>query len=1014
MAASAGAWYRVGKVNVTNDNQSVVGVDTNWQSDVIAIAIGDIFTLDAKTWYEVIAVNNDTSITLDRGFEGSTGANKTYAIVRNTSGTILTRIAGQVSVQFNQKQLFLDELRTWLNSNNATEELTDSHGLKQSLKTPSQMVRDHDEKLAELDAINPYPYAMRKVEFEARRAANNAKFAASGFVHFGRHNSDTDSVGEGLSTRPLTGSQNTFYLGRENSTTRGGTSKTNTPSIHVAGVITTLLQTNSDNLGGVYSCPVKLPPAEDGTRTYDSETGISVTHATPAIAFASETATNKVVTDRIDMWGFEAFLREINDADPFVYSKGLIQSLAPDINGVATVSDNVRPTTYFAWYEGDEDSRGKGVNWQMATEAQRIDIASDPDNNIYFDDATGKFYQWCIRGRSFAGAGNGEWEGLDVTREGANHVLHHGVKSLINAQGVSDSAGITAGWTSDTYFTPNALANDSRYKSTGAYSVREVSSSAHNSQCYFLVCGTVNRLNQGAYHPSFNPSGTRAFVRSDGANSAIWNGIGTNDSLPKGLLISPTERSSCFIYPTMEYPFSDGVAYGTGGSLNTSHRGRPDGRAYDAIYASGQGGVCRDMRYSAWGLTSRDFYAQDRLLKSGEFRGSEAITNPYVPSVYMQASSSAFYTSSPSLRLTRDLEAGEEVYVKLNRIQDTETTIPERINDLETKWVRALVVDNPLRLLVASNGTDDVFANQSQIASGNSKNVILDFLFLGGLGEPSGGHMASSYLKLDVIGDPNLVMAIPDLANGWSGSLCDGTPDGVRNTFPLTAPVITQKGVSYRGVGDSTWGYSATLSNLVNFYGVQNTINHALPEGYVYVINYTTLAKVLKPTVHATSYGGLAGIGDVYTSCYSNLKHGGMFAYSASGVINNSSASGDTASVYSMPLKTVQDRGYNGGGMFQANDSIGVFSHDEVNVRSNSLNVGAKAIKALSYQSEENQQGYLYYAYTELEYDGNDWGDDGKIHLVDSRQSMLDTNGNTVKVGTARSVEPLGWIKNDK
>ncbi|MEC8140289.1 MAG: hypothetical protein VX058_08950, partial [Pseudomonadota bacterium] len=178
MTASAGAWYRVGTVNVTVGSQSVTGVGTNWQNDVISIAIGDIFTLDTKTWYEVTAVNSDTSITLDRVFEGSTSNGENYAIIRNTSGTILTRIAGQISVQFNQKQLFLDELRSWLNSGEASEEVTDSHGVKQALKTPSQMVRDHDNKLAELDAIHPFPWAMRKVEFEARRAANNEKFAA--------------------------------------------------------------------------------------------------------------------------------------------------------------------------------------------------------------------------------------------------------------------------------------------------------------------------------------------------------------------------------------------------------------------------------------------------------------------------------------------------------------------------------------------------------------------------------------------------------------------------------------------------------------------------------------------------------------------------------------------------------------------------------------------------------------------------------------------------------------------
>ncbi|MAD77116.1 MAG: hypothetical protein CML20_20425 [Rheinheimera sp.] len=177
MTASAGAWYRVGKVNVVGGSQSVVGVDTNWQSDVIAIAIGDVCTLDAKTWYEVIAVNSDTSITLDRGFEGSTGPDKSYAILRNTSGTILTRIAGQVSVQFNQKQLFLDELRTWLNSSNATEELTDSHGLKQSIKTPHQMIDDAEQ--AASTATSEWNAARDAVETRAQTAYREAVEAAS-------------------------------------------------------------------------------------------------------------------------------------------------------------------------------------------------------------------------------------------------------------------------------------------------------------------------------------------------------------------------------------------------------------------------------------------------------------------------------------------------------------------------------------------------------------------------------------------------------------------------------------------------------------------------------------------------------------------------------------------------------------------------------------------------------------------------------------------------------------------
>lgn len=135
MAASAGAWYRVGAVNVTNGNQSIIGVGSNWQNDVIAIAIGDAFTTDAKTWYEVTAVNNDVSITLDRPFEGASADGKDYAILRNTSGTILTRIAGQIAIQFNQKQLFLDELRDWLTSDEEAVNVTDSHGITRAFKT---------------------------------------------------------------------------------------------------------------------------------------------------------------------------------------------------------------------------------------------------------------------------------------------------------------------------------------------------------------------------------------------------------------------------------------------------------------------------------------------------------------------------------------------------------------------------------------------------------------------------------------------------------------------------------------------------------------------------------------------------------------------------------------------------------------------------------------------------------------------------------------------------------------
>lgn len=989
MAASAGAWYRVGKVNVTNDNQSVVGVDTNWQSDVIAIAIGDIFTLDAKTWYEVIAVNSDTSITLDRGFEGSTGTNKTYAIVRNTSGTILTRIAGQVSVQFNQKQLFLDELRTWLNSDNATEELTDSHGSKQSLKTPSQMVRDHDEKLAELDTIHPYPWAMRKVEFEARRAANNEKFAASGFVHFGKHAISEDTltkVNEGMWSDITSSTHaNTLKLGAEpNLHGVAGVSKTFNPEIHISGVVSkieSLSRYNSDKPN-----QVKLPPAEDGTRTYDSTTGIIVKHATPAIAFASETATNKVVTDRIDMWGFEAFLREITDADPFVYDKGLIQSLSTSLNGEDTVSDNVRPISYFAWYEGDESSRGNGVNWQTASEAQRAVIASDYDNNIYFDDVTGNFYQWCIRGRSFAGWGNGDWGYISANSLNLSSNLSFDLTVYISAQGITkaDNAIYNPTLSKAVYYPTQKIPIDAE-KYQGIFKAglggRVDTPTAFNGECYFLVGGTVNRLNQGAYHPSFNPSGTGVFIAQDGSGASLWSG---------GLLNAPKETAHCFILPTSTYPYTDGYQYkstslGISGSIKFSFSGRPDGRYYDAIYASGQGGVCRDMRYSAWYLTPEDFSEGDLKVKSGEYRGREL--QPKIKTFFKDvtplgvSSWLKLYTADLAGELL-DYERDSEKYTGCGVIVDSDGT-HYTIN----------------RVYLASTGQLWLGAEGiSAFPSGKT--------WTGCVGKFEKNSVSSQMAYLEVVGDPEDILQCSDLKEGWVGGWSPNIPNSQVSQFNLTRKATDSAGTRLRTTDKGlTWDHAGVnLNKELNAW----VTGSGLTIGNIYVLNYTIAAKMTERAVHTTNYGGLSD-STVFFSTRNEESVGSLLSESLTGGIlkNTNSVNANFGSFNLLNFTQLST------GLLLGESK---YATEHTPLKNPASNNNSPAFKALNYNVVENQQGFINYAYTELTYDANagDWGDDSKIHVTDNQTTMLDTNGHTVKVGTARTVEPLGWIKNDK
>ncbi|MGR3982464.1 hypothetical protein [Pseudoalteromonas sp. 1181_04] len=982
MTASAGAWYRVGTVNVTSGQQGIVGVGTNWQNDVIAIAIGDIFTVDSKTFYEVTAVNSDTSISLDRNFEGVTDAGINYAIVRNTSGTILTRIAGQVSVQFNQKQLFLDELRIWLNSDNASEELTDSHGVKHELKTPAQMVRDHDDKLAELDEIHPFPWAMRKVEFEARRAANNEKYAASGFVHFGKHFvNSAEFIKEGITCfssfwdEP---NKNRFWMGRSSQAPSvGGASKTDSAILNIAGVITNLESLADDYAETSRLTTVKLPPAEDGTRTYDSYIGVSVTHATPAIAFASETATNKVVTERVDMWGFEAFLREINATDPFVYKYGLIQSQLTDISGVATVNDNVRPITYFAWYEGDESSRGKGVNWQTATEAQRIVIASDPENNIYFDDATGKFYQWCIRGRSFSGAGNRDWLNLDTSRA---IDISPSYKLVVAAQGIADyrEPFVSAITRAHSYRGFGAAYNDKPH--LGAYTlVSSSTTTAINGECYFLVCGTVARINTGLYHPSFNPFGSARAI-----DDKSWSSTST----------SFKSKADCF---------DNSKILLVSGNYSSGKSGRTDGRYYDVIKNGGFGGVARDMRYGSSGLKKEDFENSNRSLISGTYRGLDNLK------VSKVIDSGYWLSSNHSNKLSKWINYQGDVVVYLNSVDlgigngdsliviDFTKNIIFRLSNLydcNVSTVKCLLSDVFPLQGVFPTGSGSASGTVYLIHESNLDNSIGDGLY-----------------HTDVQGGPAEILLCDDLKNGWVGNWIHDIPDGIKDLFELTRPytgIGTDITCTYTLDNGATWTKDLTAISS----SLRNTVTVTdMPANQLTIWQYQTQANVTKKALNVAPYGFLEGMGPVFISSRARAETARILGYSLISKVlksQNSSAVGKDHEI--LPLTKTQF-----GDGFEKLISIGTFisEHSSIGIAPPTT-AASSAFKALSYNVVDSQQAFINYAYIELKHNGTDWGDDSKIHIADNQTTMLDENGNTVLVGTARCVEPLGWIKNDK
>ncbi|MBB1420067.1 hypothetical protein H5187_22885 [Pseudoalteromonas sp. SG44-1] len=872
-----------------------------------------------------------------------------------------------------------------------TVTFTNQDGTTTTVKTLKQIEADN---AAQMDAYHPFPWAMRKVEFEARRAANNEKFAASGFVHLGKQYDIGDGsnvVNQGLWMPTYTPEDaNSFYLGRSNTESSTGDSKTSNPQLNISGVTTMLGRLSVIHNGRV---KVKLPPAEDGTCTYDSATGVSITHATPAIAFASETTTNKVVTDRVDMWGFEAFLREINDADPFVYANGLIQSQATSINGVPTVTDNVRPTTYFAWYEGDTTSAGKGVNWQTATEAQRIAIASDPDNNIYFDDSTGKFYQWCVRGRSFFGLTNQDWDRIDSVSTYLTY--KSGTKGAgVQPQGVRNTDD---GYRYDSQFalyvsaaSPELVREGIIEK--GAYKVRVSGDGTNDTlygsagECHFLVCGTVNRLNKGAYHPSFNPLGASLFEGTNQGGS-FWYG----NNAP-----NLSSKLQCFTEISVNNSSPNSGSIG-----NIS--GRSDGRYYDAIYSSGQGGVCRDMRYGSSGLKKEDFENSNRSLISGTYRGLDNLK------VSKVIDSGYWLSSNHSNKLSKWINYQGDVVVYLNSVDlgigngdsliviDFTKNIIFRLSNLydcNVSTVKCLLSDVFPLQGVFPTGSGSASGTVYLIHESNLDNSIGDGLY-----------------HTDVQGGPAEILLCDDLKNGWVGNWIHDIPDGIKDLFELTRPytgIGTDITCTYTLDNGATWTKDLTAISS----SLRNTVTVTdMPANQLTIWQYQTQANVTKKALNVAPYGFLEGMGPVFISSRARAETARILGYSLISKVlksQNSSAVGKDHEI--LPLTKTQF-----GDGFEKLISIGTFisEHSSIGIAPPTT-AASSAFKALSYNVVDSQQAFINYAYIELKHNGTDWGDDSKIHIADNQTTMLDENGNTVLVGTARCVEPLGWIKNEK
>lgn len=704
--------------------------------------------------------------------------------------------------------------------------------------------------------------------------------------------------------------------------------------------------------------------------------------------------TNEIVTDRVDMWGFEGWMEQITPTNPYVYDRGLIQSHVTDIEGVATSYSN-RPDSYYAAYDGDTARRGKGVNFFALSVLEQDAIANNPKNHIYRM-KNGDICQWRVRQRTIAGAGNGDWTYLtDYT------LLGFGAGCYVWAQGQKDTQQ-TYGSSTRLYVGDADALGRKRSTSKGIFDQVYDNTTGYNGMCHFLVGGTVSRLNQGGYHPSLNPMGASGWRLGEGdGNTHDWR------SPPNVPWIYGNTMKTCFAALPSGSQQSGG---GNWGGLIGQVSKRPDGKFYNAIYASGIGGVV-DLRLSAWDTSSAEKAAEiDAQVKAGIYRGLEKLVfTDFIPQNLLGGGSSpdkdrkyGVFSTTKALGLylapweTGLFEIGDNIIVvdkTLSRI------FKGKISAIGTATGYISTTALAQEWDTATNKWKQVDVTTNLYGTGNDVHVLVE--------RKINLSVSGEFTQTNVIGDPAELLQCDALKNGWLGSWVPVIPNGVVQIkdFPFTRKNISATNVIWYKTSDNgaTWSSTQWTPD-----GVKNNIHPsatgAIAANEIYLGNYSVFANQTVESARKPVLNGGKGLGAVGLTNSHALTSAVLLTESMCGLIGvdpDASSNGDRSLTnYNLMANNELSTGT---GMNKK------LTHAPLSLRSAIM----PFVKFLPTQIAENGQASLNYVFKEVKVKSSVPGDDDTFNYVTGAvNTFTDLNGDTCLQGIAKLALPYGWIKN--
>lgn len=840
--------------------------------------------------------------------------------------------------------------------------------------------------VADAQSVNPNPHVMTKAEFDALREMRKQQYAGSGIVEWGHHNSSNPKVNEGLWTWISSSAPNRLIWGEASTNSHTGESSTIHPLVVVDGVLIYVIGIGHSTTQSV----MEFPPAPDGKKTYDANTATLTLHSSPEVAFASETATNKVILSRKDFAFLEVWHEEIAEKD-IVYPFGNVQYGGVSYAGIALQRDlvDMRYSALGAW---DNKFFGRGAKWSALTSEQKAIFLSEPQHNIYFDPKRQAYIQVRYRTRVIEGRRD-DWYCARPTE--ASGYLDLSVKEHIRPQGsrIAELTDLGLGYPLYASDSKSNVKYPNDYPDAGVFGAMGSADSPDeesgvDGKCFALPLLTFQRLNQGAYHPS-NVMGTSACVTA--SNGEVRGGYWFNTNAPISSLAECFNKQLAGVTPALPGSYD---STGSIVSSSTIKFVRPDVFKYhDVVYP----GLVEDIRVPAKKLDlNRAAEKAMQSIVSGAFRGKGFL--PFLKPMHNGA-------------LVKVIKRGDAQYSSANAggsisfITEESDQASYFSNDKSTHWL--LIGDNGEKMVIrrVSQSVDLIYRGYGNTSSN---------CFLYGAGDvadelnekfPIGTEitiMAQSKRMLaefqnlpwvDITGTPEDIAAIyPDGIYAMWVPAEGGRVDFTRKVNDASVHLINTV-----DAGNNWTSQSVAINNLTN------GVNYELPDNAVGLWHYNSLAEL---TIQAESLPFLNSINYLYISSSNAINYGNHLHYSLVGKVGKDARSNTTESLY-LGMNTFTPSSY--GSLTSLLDQP---THGEIPLPEPSSD--SSAFKALLTLVQKNGLIYVQFNGAELKYDplNNNWGDDQAIPIIRGENTKADLNGNTVKVFCHHTMFPIGIAHN--